>query len=194
MFRPSTIIEPFRIKMVEPLPRPTREHREAALRKAGYNLFNLEAADVVIDLMTDSGTGAMSQEQWSALLRGDESYAGARSFSRFREAVHRLTGLKHVIPVHQGRAAERMLFDLRGGPGKVVPGNTHFDTTRANIEASGAEALDFVIPEGIDPRSEYPFKGNIDIAQLAEWLESGDREVPLAVTVITASGDRKSVV
>ena len=184
-FEPQTIIEPFRIKMVEPLPTPTREAREAALERAHYNIFNVRASEIIIDLMTDSGTGAMSQEQWAAMLRGDESYAGARSFVRYEKAVRDITGLRHIIPVHQGRAAERILFGLVGGEGLAMPGNTHFDTTRANIEASGAEALDFVIPEGLDPTCDHPFKGNIDIDRLGGWLGENAGRVPLVVLTVT---------
>ncbi|MGD8395459.1 MAG: tryptophanase [Candidatus Eiseniibacteriota bacterium] len=185
MFEPKTIIEPFRVKMVEPLPQPPIERRDEVLREARFNLFNVQAADVTIDLMTDSGTGAMSQEQWAALMRGDESYAGARSFHRFETAVRDLTGMRYVIPTHQGRAAERILFTIVGGEGRAVPANTHFDTTRANVEHSGAEALDFVIPEGLDPSAEHPFKGNADIERLDAWLAENASRTPLVVMTVT---------
>ncbi|MBC8327502.1 MAG: tryptophanase [Planctomycetes bacterium] len=185
MFEPHTIIEPFRVKVVEPLPLPTRADRARALEAARYNLFSVRAEDVTIDLMTDSGTSAMSQEQWSAMMRGDESYAGARSFFRFREAVEELTGMKHIIPVHQGRAAEKILFTVVGGAGKAVPANTHFDTTRANVEHSGAEAVDLVIEEGRRPETEHPFKGNIDTEALDAFLTAHRERVPLVVITVT---------
>src|SRR5579871_605203 len=146
----KTIIEPFRIKSVEPLRHTTREEREQLIKKAGYNLFLLEAKDVLIDLLTDSGTSAMSTEQWAAMMRGDESYAGSPSFYRFEAAVRELTGFKHVIPTHQGRAAERILFSILCKPGQTVPNNTHFDTTRANIEFNGARALNLPVPAAAD--------------------------------------------
>src|SRR5919199_816502 len=144
----KTIIEPFRIKMVEPIRLATPAERETLLRAAHFNPFLIPAEAVLIDLLTDSGTAAMSSEQWAGMLRGDESYAGARSWYRFEKVLKDLTGMPHVLPTHQGRASERILFELVGGPGKVVPGNTHFDTTRANIEHSGAGAVDLVIDEG----------------------------------------------
>jgi tryptophanase len=180
-----TIIEPFRIKSVEPLRFTTRAEREQALAAAGYNLFTLHADDVLIDLLTDSGTGAMSSEQWAAIMRGDESYAGARSFDRFHAVVSDLTGFAHIIPTHQGRAAERILFGAMVSDGDVVPNNTHFDTTRANVEYQGAEARDLVCPEGRDLQLEAPFKGNIDLDALERTLtEEGDR-VPLVLVTIT---------
>jgi len=154
-----TIIEPFRIKSVEPIRWTTRAQREALLRKADYNLFQLPAADVLIDLLTDSGTGAMSTHQWAAIMEGDESYAGSKSFDRLRNSVQDIFGYSHVIPTHQGRAAERILFSVMCKPGDVVPNNTHFDTTRANVEHVGAEAVDLVIPEGKQPGVKHPFKG-----------------------------------
>ena len=184
-FTPRTLIEPFKIKMVEPLPRPSLRQRGEALRRARFNLFGLKAGEVRIDLMTDSGTSAMSQGQWAGMMLGDESYAGGRSFSRFQHAIQEVTGLAHIIPCHQGRAAERMLFSLVGGEGKAVPGNTHFDTTRANIESSRAQALDFVIPEGLDPSSEHPFKGNVDLDRLGAWLVDNHQRVPLFVLTVT---------
>src|SRR5881398_2902929 len=163
-------MEPFRIKSVEPLRFTTRAQREAALTAAGHNLFALRAEDVLIDLLTDSGTGAMSAEQWAAIQHGDESYAGSPSWFRFLEAVQRLFPFRHVIPTHQGRAAERILFSVIAGPGKVIPNNTHFDTTRANVEATGAEAVDLVIAEGRQPRTLHPFKGNMDLTALDRLL------------------------
>ncbi len=162
---PRTIIEPFRIKVVEPIRVTTADQRRESLAAAGWNLFNLVAEDVLIDLLTDSGTGAMSQEQWAAMMRGDESYAGARSFHRFRDVVQDLTGYAHVIPTHQGRAAERILFGQTVTAGQVVPNNTHFDTTRANVEHQDATALDLVCAEGRDLQLDAPFKGNLDRAR-----------------------------
>src|SRR5437660_12279129 len=148
-----TIIEPFRIHSVEPLRITTVEERRRALDEAGFNLFSLHSDDVLIDLLTDSGTGAMSSDQWAGIQRGDESYAGSPSWFRFLEGVQELFPFRHVIPTHQGRAAEKILFSVIGGPGKVIPNNTHFDTTRANIEATGAEAMDLLIAEGREPRT-----------------------------------------
>src|SRR5215475_3904064 len=162
----KTIIEPFKIKMVEPIKLTTAEQREAMLRKAHFNVFQIPAEDVLIDLLTNSGTSAMSSEQWAGMLRGDESYAGARSWYRFKQVIEDLTGMPHVLPTHQGRACERILFELLGGKGLVIPSNNHFDTTRANIEHSGAQAVDLVIDEGKQPRTRHPFKGNLDVAKL----------------------------
>ena len=182
----KTIIEPFRIKMVEPIKMTTREQREAIIRRAGYNLFMIDAEDIIIDLLTDSGTAAMSQDQWAGMMRGDESYAGARSFHRFLNKVKEVTNFKHIIPTHQGRAAERILFELLAAPGKYIPSNTHFDTTRANIEYNSAEAIDLVIPEGKDPRSIHPFKGNIDLTELANFIdEKGAENIPVCMLTIT---------
>ena len=184
-----TIIEPFRIKSVEPIKFTTPDERTAALREAGFNVFRLHAADVLIDLLTDSGTGAMSSEQWGAIMQGDESYAGRRSFYRFRDAVKALTGYEHIIPTHQGRAAERILFHTQVRAGHVVPNNNHFDTTRANIEAEQAEARDLVIAEGRVPATRHPFKGNIDLAALERLLEEdaarGGTLVPLVMVTVT---------
>ncbi len=182
----KTIIEPFRIKVVEPIKLTTREQREAILAEAGFNLFLIRAEDVLIDLLTDSGTGAMSSLQWSGMMRGDESYAGAQSWFVLRDRVTALTGMPHVLPTHQGRASERILFELVGGPGKVVPNNSHFDTTRANIEHTGARATDLVIEEGRHPRSRHPFKGNMDIDRLDRLIQEVGREhVPLVMCTVT---------
>jgi tyrosine phenol-lyase len=179
------IIEPFKIKVVEPLAQLTRAEREQHLARAGYNLFGVPAEAVTFDLLTDSGLSAMSTEQWSAMMRADESYAGSRSFARFEQAVRDLTGFTHVIPTHQGRAAERILFSLLVAPGKVVPSNSHFDTTRANIEYGGGIALDLVIDEARDPACEHPFKGNLDLAKLERVLREQRQAIPLAMATIT---------
>jgi tryptophanase len=182
----KTIIEPFKIKMVEPIKLTTPAEREEILRRAHFNLFQVPAEDVLIDLLTDSGTAAMSSEQWAGMLRGDESYAGARSWFRFRDVMRAITGMPHVLPTHQGRASERILFELLGGPGKVIPGNNHFDTTRANIEHSGAEAVDLVIDEGKQPRSRHPFKGNLDPAKLEALIARVGRErIPVCMVTVT---------
>ncbi len=182
----KTIIEPFRIKSLEPIKITDRAYRRAALENAGYNVFALRADDVMIDLLTDSGTSAMSAMQWSAVMMGDESYAGASSFYRFEAAVRHITGCKHIIPVHQGRAAEKILFSTMVKPGDVVPSNCHFDTTRANIEARGAEAVDLVIREGLDPRAKHPFKGNIDLERLEQFFATTPRSrVPLCMITVT---------
>jgi tryptophanase len=180
-----TIIEPFRIHSVEPLRMTTSEQRHTAVREAGYNLFQVHAEDVLIDLLTDSGTGAMSRDQWAAIQHGDESYAGSPSYYRFRDAVRELFPFEHIIPTHQGRAAEKILFGVLGGPGRVVPNNTHFDTTRANVEATGAQAIDLVIPEGRDPQSLHPFKGNMDVAALEALLAERADDVPVVFVTIT---------
>jgi tryptophanase len=180
-----TIIEPFRIKTVEPIRRTTRAEREAALIEAGYNLFQVKAEDILIDLLTDSGTGAMSSQQWAGMMQGDESYAGARSFYRFESAVREITNLKHVIPTHQGRAAERILFGSLLKPGDVVPNNTHFDTTRANVEYRRATALDIPIPEGKRPQFMHPFKGNIDLEALERLLIDPPARMPLVMITVT---------
>ncbi|MGQ9633224.1 MAG: tryptophanase [Bryobacteraceae bacterium] len=182
----KTIIEPFRIKSVEPLRQTTPEQREVFLKQAGYNLFLIDAAHILIDLLTDSGTSAMSTEQWAAMMRGDESYAGSESFSRFKRAVQELTGFAHVIPTHQGRAAERILFTVLCRPGHIVPNNTHFDTTRANIEFTGARAVDLPLPEAADTQARLPFKGNMDIAALERLIaEEGPHRIPLVMVTVT---------
>jgi tryptophanase len=182
----KTIIEPFRIHSVEPIRLKTPEQREAALRQAGWNLFNVHADDVIVDLLTDSGTGAMSRDQWAGIQRGDESYAGSPSWYAFLESVQTLFPFKHVIPTHQGRAAEKILFSAIGGPDKAIPNNTHFDTTRANVEATGAEAVDLVIAEGRIPSALHPFKGNMDVPALEAFLaERGAEHVPAVFVTIT---------
>jgi len=185
MDRWTTIIEPFRIHAVEPIRLTTQAEREAALEAAGWNLFNLHADVVLIDLLTDSGTGAMSRDQWAAIMHGDESYAGSPSWFTFLAAVQDLFPFRHVIPTHQGRAAEKILFTAVGGAGKVIPSNTHFDTTRANVEFTGAEAVDLVIPEGREPATIHPFKGNMDLAALDALLTARGADVPLVMVTIT---------
>lgn len=182
----KTIIEPFRIKSVEPIRMTTRDQRERILREAAFNLFLVRADDVLIDLLTDSGTGAMSSEQWAGIMRGDESYAGASSFYRFHDRISELTGFEHVLPTHQGRASERILFELVGGPGKVVPNNAHFDTTRANVEHSGAKAVDLPIPEAADPTNRHPFKGNMNVQALEQLIgDVGAENIPIVMVTIT---------
>jgi tryptophanase len=182
----QTIIEPFRIKSVEPIRLTSVEERDARLREAGYNLFNLHSSDVLIDLLTDSGTGAMSAEQWAGIQRGDESYAGSPSWYRFLASVQELFPFKYVIPTHQGRAAEKILFGVVGGPGMAVPSNTHFDTTRANVEFTGAEAVDLVINEGRHPSAIHPFKGNMDTDALDAFIaQRGVEHIPLVMMTIT---------
>jgi tyrosine phenol-lyase len=185
-FMSRTIIEPFRIKSVEAIRWTTREQREKLLQAAHYNLFLLPADDVLIDLLTDSGTGAMSTHQWAAVMEGDESYAGSKSFDRFRASVQDIFGYRHVIPAHQGRAAERILFGVTCKKGDVVPNNTHFDTTRANVEFVGAEAVDLVIPEGREPANKHPFKGNMDVPALQKLIAQVGRErIPLVMLTVT---------
>src|SRR6202049_2743942 len=180
------IIEPFRIKSVEPIRRTTREERQKFLEAVGYNLFLVPSEAILIDLLTDSGTAAMSTEQWAAMMRGDESYAGSPSFARFRDSVQGIFGFRHVIPTHQGRAAERILFSVMCKKGDVVPNNTHFDTTRANCEFVGAQALDLPIPEAQEPARVHPFKGNMDTARLAEVIErEGAKNIPLVMLTVT---------
>ncbi len=182
----KTIIEPFKIKVVEPIAFTTVPQREEILRVAGFNPFLIRAEDVLIDLLTDSGTAAMSARQWAGMMEGDESYAGARSFFRFEHAAKDLTGFRHIIPTHQGRAAEKILFTLVGGPGTYIPNNTHFDTTRANVEFSGAKAIDLLLPEGRDPVAAGDFKGNIDVAALDRFItEKGRDHIPLIMLTVT---------
>lgn len=181
-----TIIEPFRIKSVEPIRWTTREERERLLRDAHYNLFLLPADDVLIDLLTDSGTGAMSTYQWGAIMEGDESYAGSKSYDRFRDSIHDTFGYRHVIPTHQGRAAERILFNVMVKRGQIVPNNTHFDTTRANLEFVGGVAMDLVIAEGKQPDLKHPFKGNMDVAALEQVIaREGRGKIPLVMLTVT---------
>ena len=180
-----TIIEPFRIHSVEPMRLTTWAEREIALAAAGYNLFELRAEDVLIDLLSDSGTGAMSAEQWAGIQRGNEAYAGAPSFYRFREAVAGLFPFRHILPTHQGRAAEKILFAVTGGPGQVIPNNTHFDTTRANVEFTGAQAVDLPIAEGRQPALRHPFKGNMDVGALERLLATRADAIPLVMLTVT---------
>jgi tryptophanase len=182
----KTVIEPFRIKVVEPIRMTTREERSEALARAGFNVFKLHSEDVLIDLLTDSGTSAMSAQQWSGVMRGDESYAGSPSFYRFEEKVRDIFGFEHVIPTHQGRAAERILFSTVCRPGQVVPSNTHFDTTRANIQATGARAVDLPVAVGLVPSAVDPFKGNLDVAALEDLIEEeGAANIPLCMLTVT---------
>jgi tryptophanase len=182
----KTVIEPFKIKTVEPIRFTTREERERTLIEAGYNLFNIHSDDVLIDLLTDSGTAAMSARQWAGIMEGDEAYAGSRSFYRFERVIKEITGFRHIIPTHQGRAAERILFGIVGGEGKTIPNNTHFDTTRANIEMSRAEAVDLPVAEGHIPSLVADFKGNMDLKALeALILRLGPSRIPLCMLTVT---------
>ncbi len=181
-----TIIEPFRIKMTEPIKPTTREARCSALHQARYNVFLLDAEDCPIDLLTDSGTGAMSTEQWAALMLGDESYAGSKSWKKFEATIQQITGMQHVFPTHQGRAAEGILALTRLQRGEFVPNNSHFDTTRANVEFVGAHANDLLCAEGYDPGLEAPFKGNMDIEKLEHFIaEHGARQIPFCMITVT---------
>ena len=182
----KTIIEPFRIKSIEPIHRTTRQERQKLIEAAGFNLFLVSSEAILIDLLTDSGTSAMSTEQWAAMMRGDESYAGSPSFTRFRDSVQGIFGFRHVIPTHQGRAAERILFNVMCGKGAIVPNNTHFDTTRANCEYAGGVAIDLPIPEAKEPGYVHPFKGNMDTAQLTELIQrEGAKKIPLVMLTVT---------
>lgn len=181
----KTLIEPFKIKMVEAIKQTTPKQREQILKKAHYNPFLIHAEDILLDFLTDSGTGAMSDRQWGAIMTGDEAYAGSRSFFRFEEMVRRITGYRNIIPTHQGRAAERILFSILVKSGSAVPNNTHFDTTRANIEYNQGEAVDLVIPEGKIPSLEHPFKGNMDLQKLADFLKKNRARVPLGMITVT---------
>ena len=182
---PKTLIEPFRIKSIEPIRMTSRAERERLLDAAKLNVFKLRAEDVLIDWLTDSGTGAMSSRQWGAIMEGDESYAGARSFFRLEAVVRDITGMKHFVPTHQGRAAERVLFSAVCKPGQRVPNNCHFDTTRANLEVLGVEALDLVIAEGLQPSLVHPFKGNIDLARAKALLQGDGERVPFGMITVT---------
>jgi len=181
----KTLIEPFKIKMVESVKFTTEKERKKILEKNDYNVFFIKAEDILIDFLTDSGTGAMSDRQWAAVMRGDESYAGSRSFFRFENMVKKVMGFKHVIPTHQGRAAERILFSLMAKKGQIIPNNTHFDTTRANIEFNQAEAVDLVIPEGKIPELVHPFKGNMDLDKLKKLLKEKHKQIPIGMITIT---------
>jgi tryptophanase len=182
---PKPIIEPFRIKVVEPLKMTTHEQRQEILTRAHWNLFRIRAEDILIDLLTDSGTGAMSAEQWAGIMRGDESYAGARSWFRFKERIRELTGFAHIIPTHQGRAAERILFSCLDVRDKTVISNTHFDTTRANVEYLGGRAVDIPIPENLRPAEPHPFKGNIDLEALERLLDGREDQVACVIATVT---------
>ncbi len=182
---PKTLIEPFRIKSIEPIRMTTRAEREQLLEEARLNVFKLRAADVLIDWLTDSGTGAMSSRQWGAIMEGDESYAGARSFYRLERVIREITGMAHFIPTHQGRAAEKVLFTAVCKGGDLVPNNCHFDTTRANLEYLGVEAVDLVIPEGLQPATIHPFKGNIDLARVEHLLTTQGERVPFGMITVT---------
>ncbi|MEZ5991851.1 MAG: tryptophanase [Planctomycetota bacterium] len=187
--RPKAIIEPFRIRMVEPLPVTTEAQRRQSLKRAHYNPFLLRSREITIDLLTDSGTGAMSTAQWAAMMTGDETYAGSESFYALQEVARSLTGMKHVIPTHQGRSAEHILFSVLDAKDRVVLANTHFDTTRANVEYLGGEAIDLVIEEGLSPASRHPFKGNIDLERLeAQLSREGDRVAAVLMTITNNSG------
>ena len=186
MRRPAPPFEPFKTKVVERIPNPTREEREAALQRAHYNLFNLRSDEVRIDLLTDSGTGAMSDRQWAAMMLGDETYAGSRNFAHFEETVRSLTGFPFIVPAHQGRAAENLLFSNLCRPGMIVPNNMHFDTTQAHVMHQGATPVNLAIREAYDPTSDHPFKGNVDVVALERLLSgpSADK-VPLVMVTIT---------
>jgi len=178
--------EPYRIKSIEQIRRISKNERELKINQAKFNVFNLRAEDIYIDFLTDSGTSAMSDNQWSGLLTGDESYAGCKNYFHFEETIKSITGFKHIIPTHQGRAAEHLLFSILIKAGDKIPSNTHFDTTRANVEYAGAEAVDLVIEEGKDPQSNHPFKGNIDTDKLEDFIKKhGPEKIPLGMLTIT---------
>ncbi len=182
----NTVIEPFKIKSVEPINFTTREYREKVISEAFYNLFLVKADDVLIDFLTDSGTAAMSSKQWAAIMDGDESYAGSRSFFRFEKVIRDLTGMQHIIPTHQGRAAEKILFTVTGGRGKIIPSNTHFDTTRANVEFSGAEAVDLPVAEALQTDRRADFKGDMDLNKLEDLIKKTGRDnIPLCILTVT---------
>lgn len=184
------LAEPYKIKMVEPIKMTSREEREKLIKEAGYNMFFLRAEDVYIDLLTDSGTSAMSQEQWSALMLGDEAYAGSRSFYRLKGVIESITGYPYVLPAHQGRAAEQNVMDMLVKEGAIIPGNMHFDTTRAHMQIRGGRPLDMIIPEGLDPQSRHPFKGNIDLEKLeSTMLEHGRENIPFVLLTITCNNN-----
>lgn len=188
-FQPRTVIEPFRVKTVTPIHMTSHAQRAAALAAAHYNLFMLRADDVLIDVLTDSGTGAMSAAQWGGMMQGDESYAGSSSFYRFEQRVQEITGFKHVIPTHQGRAAEHILLSMVSHSGDVILNNFHFDTTRANVEANGAEARDLGIAEASQPDFLHPFKGNMDIERLQRTIaDIGPERIPLVMLTVTNNG------
>jgi tryptophanase len=183
---PTYLMEPFKIKAIEPIRPTTRAERLEKLTRAGFNIFALNADDVTIDLLTDSGTAAMSDDQWAGMMKGDESYAGSKNFQHLSDAVKDIFGFEMFVPAHQGRGAEQVLFGVTVKPGDVVPNNTHFDTTRANVEARGATALDLVIPEALDPTDQHPFKGNMNVPNLARLIENVGREkIPLAMITLT---------
>ena len=188
-FQPKTVMEPFRIKSIEPLGITTLEQRQAALQRAGLNVFQIRAEEVLIDLLTDSGTGAMSAAQWGAMMVGDESYAGSRSFYKYEGQIKKITGYKFVLPTHQGRSAENILFSSILKPDSIVPSNTHFDTTRANVELQGAEADDLLVAEGKEPMLESPFKGNMDVDKLEALIKKvGAGRIPVVMITITNNG------
>lgn len=182
----KTIIEPFRIKMTEPIPQPTREEREQFLKDAQYNVFLLPAQGITIDLLTDSGTGAMSSDQWAAMMHGDESYAGSYSWQRFESTVRSITGFKHILPTHQGRAAERIIAQVLVKQGHVIPNNSHFDTTRANMEYAGAEAINLLTDDAMRLDLDHPFKGNMDLEKLEKLIkDTGIERIPFCMITVT---------
>lgn len=177
--------EPFKIKVVEPIKKTTRDERNRLVQNAGLNVFNIPADSIYVDLLTDSGTSAMSDNQWAGMMMGDESYAGSKNYFHFEKSVKSIFGFKHIIPTHQGRSAESLLFSVTVKPGDIVPNNIHFDTTRANIQYQKGKALDLVIAEGLDPKNEHPFKGNMDVNKLEELLQKNRNNIPLILLTIT---------